>query len=317
MDRLAGWILGGRVNAALAALVPFAALFYLPVLGGPAILLAGALALVAAAPAAALAMHGGGRAVGEATLLAVAGGLLITWQPWAPVGWLAGLWLPVAFTGLALRPAPRFGSVVGVQTGVLIALIGAMVLWLGSDPEAALRSSLMDRVRNMVTQLDLPAGERERILARAREETIPALASILPGVEAAGLLVAWWLNTVTGLRLALGQDPDLPDQLRAFRAPSVAIWAFIVLGMVAFLGAGSAAYWAANALMPLGLVFLAQGLAVAHSARLAFGLGRAWLIGLYLGLGLMPQLVGLALAVIGLADFWTDFRERLTEDEQS
>ena len=173
----------------------------------------------------------------------------------------------------------------------------------------------MDRVRNMVAQLDLPAGERERILARARSETIPALASILPGVEAAGLLVTWWLNTVIGLRLALGGDPDLAAQLRAFRAPSAAIWAFI--GLVAFLGQGSAAYWAANSLMPLGLVFLAQGLAVAHSARLAFGLGRGWLIGLYLGLGLMPQLVGLALAVIGLADFWTDFRERLTRDEQS
>lgn len=317
MDRLAGWILGGRVNAALAALIPFAALFFLPTLGGPAILLAGALALVAASPAAALAMHGGGRAVAEATVLATLGGLVITFQPWAPVGWLAGLWLPVALTGLALRPAPRFGSVAAVQVAVLIGLIGAMVLWLGSDPETALRSSLMDRVRGMVEQMDLPAGERERILARASDETIPALAGILPGVEGAGLLLTWWLNTLLGLRLALGRDPDLGVQLRAFRVPWAVIWGFIGLGLLAFLTRGAPGYWAANALMPLGLVFLAQGLAVAHSARLAFGVGQGWLVGMYLGLALMPQLVGLALAVIGLADFWTDFRARLNQDGDS
>lgn len=317
MDRLAGWILGGRFNAALAALLPFAALYHLPTLGGPAILLAGALALVAASPAAAVAMHGGGRAVGEATVVAALGALVITLEPWAPVGWLAGLWLPVALTGLALRPAPRFGTVVAVQTGVLIGLIAAMVVWLGGDPEAALRESLMERVRAMVGEVELPPGERERILARASSETIPTLASVLPGVEAAGLLLTWWLNTVVGLRLALGRDPDLGAQLRAFRLPSAAIWAFIGLGLAAFLARGPVAYWAANALMPLGLIFLAQGLAVAHSARLAFGVGRGWIIGLYMGLGLVPQLVGLALAVIGLADYWTEFRDRLTQDHSS
>lgn len=57
-------------------------------------------------------------------------------------------------------------------------------------------------------------------------------------------------------------------------------------------------------------VYLFQGLAVAHGVVAGREMGVAWLVGLYvLGLLALPQMV-LALALVGVADAWLDFRAR-------
>ena len=65
---------------------------------------------------------------------------------------------------------------------------------------------------------------------------------------------------------------------------------------------------AGDAIVVLMLSFAVQGLAVAHERVAASGGGRGWLVGLYISLGLLPQVASVALAVTGLTDFVADFR---------
>jgi len=53
------------------------------------------------------------------------------------------------------------------------------------------------------------------------------------------------------------------------------------------------------------------GLAVVHGALAGSGAAGAWLVGVYALLAFLPQLMGLLLALVGLADTWVDVRSRL------
>ena len=56
------------------------------------------------------------------------------------------------------------------------------------------------------------------------------------------------------------------------------------------------------------VLFSLQGLSVVHYRNKTQGLSVAWLVGLYVFLFLVPQVVGLILAITGLADVLSDFR---------
>jgi len=59
-------------------------------------------------------------------------------------------------------------------------------------------------------------------------------------------------------------------------------------------------------------IYLIQGLALIHGILAARGVHKAWLLGFYMMMFLLPQLVLMPLAVFGLTDTWIDFRKRLT-----
>ena len=61
-------------------------------------------------------------------------------------------------------------------------------------------------------------------------------------------------------------------------------------------------------LVILLVLFSVQGLPVVHYRNETQGLSVAWLVGLYVFLFLVPQVVGLILAITGLADVLSDFR---------
>ncbi len=62
-----------------------------------------------------------------------------------------------------------------------------------------------------------------------------------------------------------------------------------------------------------GLMF--QGLAIAHKTVAVNQLSVGWLVGLYVLLFFLPQVM-LILATIGLVDTWVDFRSRMENEEQ-
>lgn len=64
----------------------------------------------------------------------------------------------------------------------------------------------------------------------------------------------------------------------------------------------------------LSIVLMFQGLAISHHAVFIKGLSKGWLIALYFLLFVFPQTV-LVLAIVGLADTFSDFRSRWVESK--
>jgi uncharacterized protein YybS (DUF2232 family) len=197
-----------------------------------------------------------------------------------------------------------------------LVILGGMAAWilaLDAPPQEVVRGWVSGGLQAWVESRGLPQADAQRVMGTLREELVPVAARFLPGAVGAGMLLTWGVNLLVGLRLAAatGEAPELGPALRAFRTPDSGLWLFIGLGVLAWLGAGGAVgYWAGNGLVVVIMLFLAQGLAVVHSARLAFNLARGWLVVFYILMGLFVQ-IGLAVALLGLADVWADFRSKL------
>ena len=66
-----------------------------------------------------------------------------------------------------------------------------------------------------------------------------------------------------------------------------------------------------------GIGFMLQGLAVVHSLRSRSGVHQVWLVVLYVLLFIAMVHTALALAAVGLADVWLDFRARFRAGSKS
>ena len=304
MDRLARLILRGRFPAGLIAAALFLATAFLPAIGG-------LLLLVAAAPAALIAWQVGVRGLLEAGGVAAVVIGLVSHGLAAPVLWLGALWLPVGLGAYFLRQGPHFAWVSLGMAGITLVAMAGVIGYLSPDPIQNVEQRLNGLLDQRLAQIEGPEDQAQRAEAEL-ESVIPPVARVLPGSIAGGVLLFWWINLGVGLRLAAALEPipDMGSALRAFRLPDSLVWALLGLGLLGWLAwPGGAAYWAFNAIGVLAVLYFAQGLAVVHAARLAFGLGRGWLVAFYVLIGILIQMV-LAVALLGLADVWADFRRR-------
>ncbi len=317
MSTLARAIIRGRLPASLIAAAGFLLAFLL--LGGGGLLsFAGALLLMGAgAPAVVIAWHIGLRGIAEVGALGgvIIGLALLQWT--LPLIWLLGLWLPLAGAGLALRGGAFFSQVALILGLLVIAGLGlwtvGVALALG-DPETLVQDRLNQAMTKLVQEQAQGAEARRQGLDQVRL-VVPILARFFPGAVGSGILAVWGGNLLVGLYLAdrVGALPNWGSALRAFRLPDALIWLAIGLGGLAWIGDGTPiGYWALSSLLVIGILYMAQGLAVIHSARLAFGVARGWLVGFYVLFALFLQL-GLAVALLGVMDIWADFRNRLGE----
>ena len=85
----------------------------------------------------------------------------------------------------------------------------------------------------------------------------------------------------------------------------VAIFSLVV-ATLALLPENIIGYISKDLLMLVMMIYVLQGVAVVHALVALKGLHWAWLIGLYLLVFLMSQLV----AITGYIDTWLDFRKR-------
>ena len=299
MEAIARAILQGRLSASLIAAALFLATIYLPVVGG-------VLGMVAAVPAALIAWEVGTRGLVEVGAI---GGVIIAVATLQPVG----------LAILPLRQGPYFAATGLGMAVAILGVMGAWVLALNGSPEELVRGWVSDGLQTWVESRGLPQADTERVLERLQADLVPTAAQFLPGAMGAGVLLTWAVNGLVGLRLAalIGDAPELGPTLRGFRSPDSALWLVIALGGLTWLGAGGPlGYWAGNGLVVMAALFMAQGLAVVHSARLAFGLARGWLVAFYIVMGLFLQ-IALAVALLGLADVWADFRSKLNSADSS
>lgn len=285
---------------------------------GLVIVLATALAM-AAPPLTSVLIYAGGGALALYTLyagaaeslltlagsLAFVGGLLLAaGGQAAPAGLLLLYWLPVWLSAVVLRYTVSLSAALLALTAIGLLLVVLAFAWLG-DPAAWWQQQLQPLVEQLASQAELGLDRGELQTAAART------ARLMTGLMSAGLVFAalfslllgrWWQSLLVNpgglgkefLALALGRGPTLA--------------AAALLGL-ASLDLGVAADFATQLALVVLVPLVLVGLAAIHASLVARGVGRGWLVGLYLVVGLLPQAL-LLVAVVGLLDPWLDLRHR-------
>ena len=139
----------------------------------------------------------------------------------------------------------------------------------------------------------------------ARWMTALSVAALVFGVLLSLLLARAW-------QAGLYNPGGFGAEFRALRlGKRFALAALLIAALAAVPQIGAAAAVAADTLFTLLLVYLLQGLALAHALVRRLQAQRGWLIGLYvLLLVAAPQVMPL-LALLGWVDAWVDVRNRV------
>lgn len=288
MHSLAAFVMRGRVHAALAV----TAAGVLPLLGwfGAAVL-----ALVTLRRGL---WEGVSAAAVAAAALAVVYRLLVG-MPQLVVQPVLEIWLPTLLLAFWLRRTMSLAAT--VQTAAIAAGLGVLGLHLVFPDQQAFWASLSDRVAALIGERS-PETEEAWSLFSAR--VLPLLTGLwVLSIEMTvllALLAGRWMQSLLyypgGFRHEFHRL-DLGRQLAVAVAGLMLAAAVVGHGVVYDLA------------LVVGGVFVLQALALAHAAVAAGGRGRGWLIGLYILLPLLFELV----VVVGIADAVFNWRRRLLD----
>ena len=297
MKAFAEWLMKGRMQAVIAATV-FAVLA----------LLVTPLALFSAAVIMLTVLRQGwqeGALVLVSALLAIAGlGGLLFQMPIAIA--LVGLmlWLPAAVLGGIMG---RTGS---LRLAIEAAAVGAAVVvvlqyWILGDPAAFWSDALNEF---LVRRL----GDEAQSISNLGE-----LIELMSGWMAGGVAASWFMGTVASLCLArywaalIDRPGAFGEEFRQLRFGRWLLLLVPVLFVVGVLLGGSKPNLLAQLYLVGMVVFLIQGISVAHGLVNEFGASNAWLVGLYMLLVLVAPQGATVVSAAGYADGWLDFRARV------
>jgi hypothetical protein len=298
MRALAGFIMGGRMQAVLVA-AGFAVLgLMLPPVGylsGAAVGLVtlrkgGAEGLLVAA----------GAVAGSAVLV-----LLVLGSPAPALGFALGLWLPLWALALVWRATVSLPLTIQAAAGLSALFVVLMHLIL-PDPAVWWRS-LLETLRPVMEQAGM-LGEGPEV-----DVALERVAGMMTGVVGAALvlslmislLIARWWQAVLYNPGGFGAEFR---SLRLDRRFGLALLA--AFGLSVFVPGALGALAGDLAIVAM-VAFVFQGLALIHGSVAAVQAHRAWLIGVYVMIVLAPPQAALVLAAMGFADTWFDFRARM------
>lgn len=296
MKAFAKWVMQGRMQAVIAATVTaMLALIVTP------------LSVISAAVVVLTVLRQGWRE-----------GLIVVLSALLAIGGLGGLLfqmpIPAVLIGVALwLPAAVLGAVMGRSSSLRIAIEAAAV---GASAIVLLQyAALGDPAVFWAEQLN--AFVSERLQADGLQGAdLEALISATAGWMAGGVAAAWFLATLASLLLARywASQLDSPGAFGAeFRALRFGRWLLIVVPILLVLGVfatGGQPSLLGQLYLVGMVVFLIQGISVAHALVADFGASVGWLVGLYLMLLLIAPQGATMVAVAGYADGWLDFRAR-------
>jgi hypothetical protein len=199
-----------------------------------------------------------------------------------------------------LRYTRSLSMTVTVAGAIGLVVVLALHLALG-DPQSWWEETLY---RFMPELKNAPLSQQQEI-----NEAIGSWSSFLTGFLAAALVVnslvclyigRWWqaiLYNPGGFRREF-HDLRLGKQLAI---------GTMIIGFLAFVPLGGVSAVAKDLLMVLLTLYVFQGLAVAHAIVGLKNLSKGWLVGVYVLVVLVAQLV----AITGFIDTWVDFRQRI------
>lgn len=296
---LADFVMSARWRAVVIAVVSAAAALLLPPLAyvgaavvGLVTLRLGATEGLKVLAAGAVALTALGVALGGLALPLVSGALV--------------LWVPVWLLALLLRLSRSLALVLQVSAVFGAALVILAYLWLG-DPAGWWAPRLEVILEPLFTARSLDAGDYIPDLARWM--TAMTVAALVLGVLISLIWARAW-------QARLYNPGGFGAEFRELRLDrQFAVLGLVVVGAAQLstlgLAAAGLATVAADIVFTLVVIYLLQGLALAHAAVHITKARRTWLVGLYgLLLFAAPQLVML-LALLGWLDTWIDVRARL------
>ena len=296
MRGLANFAMRGRSQAAMAATVLAMLALLVPLLS-----------ILSSAVVALVVMRKGltdGLVVGA--ISALASGLLahlLLGSPLPVVGFMLVLWLPIWVLAAILRSTRSLDLVVQLALGFGLLLIGAFYLQLG-EPQAQWAEILRPVAEGFVESQVMDADQSQAF--------VQVMAAWMNGIFAAG----FYFQLLLAMLLARSWQAQLYNPggfrkefhaLRASRA--LGIVALPLLGFTLLQGTDAPALIRDIGLLVAPLFFL-LGLAVAHGVVARTGMHTGWLIALYVLLFVAMPYAEILVALIGLADVFTDFRGR-------
>lgn len=213
-----------------------------------------------------------------------------------------------------LLPPALTGGLVTLALGLaLLGYWGIYGMVAGFNPYTMLLRLLIEAV-SQGQQLYVAAGgdiSREHIEAMGQVASMlhVMIPRILPGILGIILLLTAWCNLVLSARLAPMLRPEERGWPRysQWSLPEQLVWLPIIGGILLLLGPGTSKQLGGNLLLLAAVIYLFQGLAVLAHFMHRWQVARpfkalVWFTVLVQSLGLA------ALAVLGLADTWGDFR---------
>jgi hypothetical protein len=217
------------------------------------------------------------------------------------------LWLPVWLLAgvLALYRALSLAMLVNLALGIALILGAWLVL---DDPAAWWLQHFTDVVIPALEQAGMklpPETELQTALqATSRLMTGVLSASLVLGLAISLMIARWWQSE-------LARPGAFGEEFRRLRLGSLTAGLAMLLVVGLSLAGGKAADLGANLTLVFMVVFMLQGLALAHAAIHQAGANKAWLIGLYVLLAFSLPWGMLVIAVLGWLDNWLNFRARL------
>jgi len=292
----AKWVMKGRMQAVIATTV----LAVLALLVTPLALLSAAVVMLAV-------LRQGwreGALVVISALLAIAGlGGLLFQMPIATLLIGAMLWLPAAVLGGVLG---KTGSLRLAIEAAAIGAAGIVLLqyaWL-ADPATFWADALNEFLTRRVDPETLTAANAGQLV------------ELMSGWMAGGVAATWLLGSVASLTLARYWAAllDRPGAFGAeFRELRFGRWLLLLVPVLLVLGVlmtgGKPSLLGQLYLIGM-VVFMIQGISVAHGLVAEFGGSPAWLVGLYLLLVFVAPQGASVVALAGYVDGWLNFRAR-------
>ena len=307
MKVLAAYIVSGRWQAILVAVISGVLTILIPPFGG-------LLNYLAAAVVALVTLHVG--VLAGLQIMAIAAAITLLFYQLLGVQAVVALvlvlmlWLPCWMTAAVLQQTNSLAQAMRTATlfGVCLLLL---VFGLYGNP-AAWWIEQLQQVEATLTEagISFPALADVQLLQEVSGlMTGVVFASLVIGVIASLLLARWWQSVLV-------HPGAFRDEFYALRLGNTNGLVTLGIMLIARFTDGTVSEFGAQLAMIMLVPYLLVGLAVIHSLLKRKGRGGGWLVAVYVLLTIVPQ-AALLLAAGGLLDTWIDFRRRLARDEGS
>lgn len=298
------------VGAAVASLMLFVAPWFIPVLG--------ALWVVWTPLPLVLAYRQRGLKTGRLALgLALVGALMLGQVLSAKAGGVYFLFYAAMVLVLGEAPHRRLSeplalglaALAGVAAGVILLLLSGVSL--GGDSLAVWQAAWRQELESFMAASRQAGMDAESLgeLREALAQTGRLIIRLAPGILCAGSLLMAWGNLLMARSLGRRLSPlaPPPEPLNDWQAPEHLVWLLIAAGGLTWVAEGWLSWAGLNALLPLGVVYFFQGMAVVAFWLEKKNAPRMLRAGLY-ALVAVEIFLALLVALAGLFDLWFNFR---------
>jgi hypothetical protein len=216
-------------------------------------------------------------------------------------------------SGVRLEWAPEkiVGALAGIGIGAFVAFLGYQAMQTGVSPMqymermaaeemAPFRKIIAEEKLDPQSLLALETGlnDAQKLMGRA------AL-----GIVAGFCILAGWANALWLRQGILRQAKPVPSWA-GWKAPEYWIWGLIAAGTLTAIGDETWSAVGLNLLIPMGLVYALQGLAIVEYLLRAGSASRLIRGIVYILVFMQLEITAPILAIAGAFDQWIDFRGR-------